>query len=337
MASLPITYRIKLSKKVTETFEFQLDDKTGNLVAEAPKTTPAWTALSYQQCSHCPLRKEEHPQCPLAVQLNRFVERFHNTSSIDEVELEVITEERRVSQTVPLQRAVASMLGLAGPTCGCPKTAYMKPMARFHLPLSTEEETLFRVAGMYLLAHHLMEKNSRIKSVANFSSLKGIYEELHIVNKSMANRLRGATESDSSKNAIALLDMYSSLMPMMVDDQMPALSDLFSAYYAGPLPTPKPSTAVLSLSLMAIEEPKDAKAEEDDDVPVLQVQQPNNKVEDAELQDLLNQKEFVSELEMLLNDESSTKPALSLEPTSTPDKPALEKPKGRAVFKLADD
>jgi len=337
MASLSITYRIKLSKKITEVFEFQLDDQTGDLVLEAPVNPPAWTALEYQQCSHCPLNKTEQPYCPIALQLNNFLERFHDTSSIDEVEMEVITEERRVLQTVPLQRAIASMLGLVAPTCGCPKAAYMKPMARFHLPLSTEEETLFRVTGMFLLAHHLMEKNTRIKTPANFSGLKAIYEELHIVNRAIASRLRGTTVSDSAKNAIALLDMYTNLMPMMIEDHLPALSDLFSAYYAGPLPVSKPASAGLSLSLMDIEVAADtdsAVAPQENpkktEVKKEEVKKPET-IKDKELEDLLNQKEFVSELELLLAPDEAP-PVIKTTSTAAPDKS-----KGRAIFKISDD
>lgn len=330
MAAIAITYRIKLSDKLTEVFDFRLDDQTGELAVEAPINPPAWTALDYRQCSHCPLNKAEHPYCPIAVQLNNFIQRFHDTSSIDEVELEVITEERRVLQTLPLQRAIGSMLGLVSPTCGCPKMAYMKPMARFHLPLSSEEETLFRVTGMYLLAQHLLDQKNRLKSVPNFSGLKAIYEELHILNKAIASRLRSATESDSSKNAIALLDMYSNLMPMMIDDHLPGLKDLFSAYYSNPIPVVKPS-AGLSLSLVEIETPAAVEAEH---VPTLDVPKDN------ELQDLLSQKEFVSELEMLLSVDNAT-PAITTTAAATdkpaPDKPVPDRPKGRAVFKIADD
>ena len=374
MASITITYRIKLSQKITEVFEFKLDDKTGDLAVEPPVNPPAWTALEYQQCSHCPLDKTVHPHCPVALQLNHFIQRFHDTSSIDEVDLEVITEERHISQTVPLQRAIGSMLGLVSPTCGCPKAAYMKPMARFHLPLSSEEETLFRVTGMFLLGQYLLDKNSRVKSAGNFSGLKAIYEELHILNKAIATRLRGATESDSSKNAIALLDMYSNLMPLMIDDHLPALSDLFSAYYAGPLPVSKPSLAGLNLSLVEIETPIEVEAlvetkappeikiplkislemepvavkpeaglslslvdVDSSDVPTLTIKKEEPK--DKELHDLLNKKESVSELELLLSPAAGTALELSLQTPAagTAETPAADKPKGRAVFKISDD
>jgi len=222
---ITITYRIQFSDESTEVFDFNLDGETGNLTNNQVNSPPAWAELEYKQCSHCPLTPETNPHCPIALQLHNIIERFHETSSIDEVDLEVITEERIISQHVPLQRAIGSMLGLVSPTCGCPKMAYMKPMARFHLPLSTEEETAFRVTGMYLLAQNFLDESD-----SHFDGLKEIYGDLHILNKAIASRLKTATESDSSKNAIALLDMYSNLVPMMIEDQLTELQSLFAAF-----------------------------------------------------------------------------------------------------------
>jgi hypothetical protein len=165
----------------------------------------------------------------MALQLHKVVERFHETRSIDEVKLEVITEDRTVVQTTALQRVLSSMLGLIFPTCGCPKTAYMRPMARFHLPLASEEETVFRVAGMYLVAQYFLTHNGK-KGQFAFDGLISIYEDFHILNKAIASRLQYATDSDSSKNAITLLDMYSSLVPMLLEDQLAEIRGFFTAF-----------------------------------------------------------------------------------------------------------
>src|SRR5690606_24776116 len=133
--TLTITYRIRLRPRVVETFEFVLSAHSGDLVAAPVENPPRWTELDYQQCPHCPLKKEQHPHCPLALQLHHIIDCLHDTTSFDEVDLEVITPERTITQRVELQRVIGSMVGLVSPTCGCPKTAYMKPMARFHLPL----------------------------------------------------------------------------------------------------------------------------------------------------------------------------------------------------------
>lgn len=229
MEPISITYRIELNDKTTEVFDFNLDAKSFELISEPVVNPPNWTELAFKQCSHCPLKLEEHTHCPMALQLHKVVERFHDTRSIDEVKLEVITEDRTVVQTTALQRVLSSMLGLIFPTCGCPKTAYMRPMARFHLPLASEEETVFRVAGMYLVAQYFLTHNGK-KGQFAFDGLISIYEDFHILNKAIASRLQYATDSDSSKNAITLLDMYSSLVPMLLEDQLAEIRGFFTAF-----------------------------------------------------------------------------------------------------------
>lgn len=230
MESVNIIYRIKLSDELTEEFDYEMDAETFEIVS-TPQTgkLPAWTELGFKQCPNCPLKPEEHPHCPMAVQLHHIVERFHTTRSIDEVELEVITEQRKVSQTTALQNAISSMLSLVFPISGCPRTEGMKPLARFHVPLASEEETVFNVSGMYLLAQYFVNLKNK-NGVLSFDGLINSYNDLHVVNKSVARRLQEVTSSDSVKNAITLLDMYSSLMPMLLQDQLVEIRRFFNAY-----------------------------------------------------------------------------------------------------------
>jgi len=229
MSSVNITYLIRLSNTKEERFEFELLEDSFDLIGEEIKDPPKWTKLEYQQCPHCPLKAEEHEFCPLALRLYDVVERFHETKSIDEVEMEVITEERRVIQKTDLQRALASMLDLIFPICGCPITEHMKPMSRFHLPLASEEETVFRVTGMYLLAQYFL-RTEKQGGLIGFNGLIQIYEDLHKLNVAVAKRLKIATRSDSSKNAITLLDMYSTLVPMLLEDELSEMKTFFRAY-----------------------------------------------------------------------------------------------------------
>jgi hypothetical protein len=230
MNTVNVIYRIKLSESKTEVFDFQLSEDSFNLISKDVSEPPAWTRLDYRQCSHCPLSIEEHPHCPLALQLHNVVDRFHDTRSIDEVEVEVITEERQIRQRTALQRVIASMLDLVYPICGCPKTEFMKPLARFHLPLCSEEETVFRVTGMYLLAQYFLSRMPSRKGRIEFDGLTDIYNDLHTLNTAVASRLQNATQSDSSKNAITLMDMYSTLVPLLLEDELVEMRGFFQAY-----------------------------------------------------------------------------------------------------------
>ncbi|MGB1220581.1 MAG: DUF6901 family protein [Alcanivoracaceae bacterium] len=230
MDTVDIIYRITVSEERTETFTFPLDAETFDLQAKAPADPPEWTRLDYRQCEHCPLSLEEHSHCPLALQMFDIVSRFEDTRSIDDVTVEVTTEERRVVQDTSLQRVIASMLDLIYPICGCPKTAFMKPLARFHLPLCSEEEAVFRVTGMYLLAQYFLSLTPSRKGQIEFDGLTRIYNDLHILNTAVASRLQRATSSDSTKNAITLQDMYSTLVPLLLEDELAEMRGFFKAY-----------------------------------------------------------------------------------------------------------
>jgi hypothetical protein len=57
-----------------------------------------------------------------------------------------------------------------------------------------------------------------------------IYDDLHILNASIAGRLKSATKTDSSVNAIILLDMFTNLVPYSIEEHMDEIRHLFDAY-----------------------------------------------------------------------------------------------------------
>ncbi|PLX98795.1 MAG: hypothetical protein C0623_11110, partial [Desulfuromonas sp.] len=132
-----------------------------------------------------------------------------------------------------LQRALGSLVGLLLATSGCPHLGYFRPMARFHLPLSSEEDTFMRAAGMYLLGTYLSAQGDK-RLELSLDGLKDIYHNLGIINTAMARRLRQAAQNDASVNALILLDMFVKNMPSLLEDKLETLRPLFSSYFAKP-------------------------------------------------------------------------------------------------------
>ena len=65
---------------------------------------PAWAALTYHQCSHCPLNKETHRYCPIALNLAFLLPESALGDSFQTVTVEVDTPQRQYRQTTTLQR-----------------------------------------------------------------------------------------------------------------------------------------------------------------------------------------------------------------------------------------
>ena len=231
MTPVRIRYRFILPDGSHERFDLFFDSHDFKLLNPHPPQLPFWTALTCNQCENCPLKVAEHPQCPVAVQLVGVIEKLERVVSYDQVRVDVRTTERLVSQETSAQQALSSLLGLIMAASGCPRTAFLRPMARFHLPLSNEPETIFRAVAAYAL-DQMLHMNGAAPDVT-FSGLKDAYAELHKVNRGIARRLGAATRNDPARNAVVLLDAYTTLLPAAIDQSLAEMRPLFRA---APLP-----------------------------------------------------------------------------------------------------
>jgi len=231
MDDIGICYRFDLSDETAEIFDIYLDGLTLEVVKSEDIEKPEWAKLEFKQCSHCPLTSNTHPYCPVAVNLSGVIGRLGNICSHDELDLEVTTKERKFLAHTTAQRAISSMLGLLIATSGCPYTNFLKPMARFHLPLASDEDTIFRAVGMYLQAQYFLRKDGKEEDL----SLKGltkIYENLHQLNNMIAERIRYSALKDAPVNALILLDLFTSLMPFVIEDHLDEIRFLYEPYFS---------------------------------------------------------------------------------------------------------
>lgn len=319
-------YRIQLDAEHTEVFRYEMGGEGFELANDVDGDAPEWTELGYRQCPNCPLSTSEHAHCPLALQLHRLVSRFEGTRSIDQVEVEARTPERSVKQKAALQDVLASILDLVIPVSGCPVTAVMKPLSRFHLPLASEEETIFRVAGMYLLTQYFQSQHAD-RSATPFEGLSAIYQELHQLNTAVAQRLQHATSSDSVKNAVALVDMYSLLIPVLLEDHLAELRGFFSTGLEGQPSEPAGSNHLESAKAFRRDTTLDPDGEARKRPAWLR------SIADGAPETI----EEIIERERALDDIMKKADALVLEPLDDDETPKTSDGSSRAVYKLPDD
>ncbi len=229
MKNLLIEYRFRLSDEKTETFRVELDPENLNLLTETPENLPAWTELDFHKCPNCPLHLEKHRYCPLALSIADIVEHFDHVLSFDRIYLEVLTEERHISQETSAQQGLSSLMGLLIAASGCPHTEYFKPMARFHLPLASRDETVYRAVSTYLLAQYFIHREGG-EADFQLEGLRSIYDNIQDVNYSIAERLRAASEADSPVNAIVILDTYAKAIPFVIEDSLEYIRYLFNPF-----------------------------------------------------------------------------------------------------------
>ncbi len=242
MGTMTIKYYFTLPEGVREVFNLQFDAQELELVGSIQDVLPPWTKLDFHQCPICPLTPDTHPHCPLAAHLVDIVQRFEGLVSYSEIQVDVMTAERFITQETTVQRGMSSLMGLVMAMSGCPHMAFFKPMARFHLPFASAEETVYRATSMYLLAQYFLHKEGH-QADLDLTGLREIYNNIEIVNVAVAKRLRTATEADSAINAIILLDIYTKAIPVVIEESLEEIRYLFAPFFReaekGPSKKPK--------------------------------------------------------------------------------------------------
>lgn len=229
MTELTIHYSFTFGDGRRLDYPVRLDAETLAPLEPLPKAPPEWTWVSRHQCEGCRLDPDRHPLCPAALRLIGPARDFGDVLAHERVVLRVETRERVVTTETSSQTAVSSLLGLLMAASGCPHTAFFRPMARFHLPLASEEETIYRAASMYLLGQYFRNREGRTPDL-ELTGLVDLYRRLAEVNRGMAQRLREASREDSTVNAVVLLDLFTKSLPAAVDDALEELRPLFDAY-----------------------------------------------------------------------------------------------------------
>src|SRR3990172_6493309 len=231
MEYIYIQYRLQLQDGRDLAFKLRLDPHTSEAVEATPPAPPAWTALGYHQCPNCPLDAATHPHCPAALRLSEVVGKCNKLDAYAPARIEVTTPERAIVAAKPLQKGLGSLMGLMIATSGCPRAAYLRPMARFHLPFATDDEAIYRAASMYLLAQYFRRKDGRDPDL-DLEGLSEIYRNLQIVNTALTKRLETATGKGATTSAIATLDLFSHTLPYNIKNSLDSIRRYFDSYFS---------------------------------------------------------------------------------------------------------
>ena len=213
---LLIKYVFRFKSKPAKEFTVRINEKTMNILLPERKSLPKWVDLDYNKCTNCPLDKNTNPNCPAAMSMIDVIEFFSRFVSFEEAEIVIETENRSFSKITSLQVGISSLIGLCMATSGCPVLGKLKPMARFHLPFASAEETVYRAMSTYLLGQYFRKLNGKTPDW-ELENLEKIYHEIHTVNKSFSNRLKKIRIHDASINAIHILDIFANFVLFEID------------------------------------------------------------------------------------------------------------------------
>lgn len=218
MEFLKITYRFEFENLPAKEYELKFDGKTMSLLNDHPLDVE-WAKLDNRKCVHCPWHEKDHPMCPVAQNLEGVASHFSNEKSFLETTIIVTTGERAFVKKASLQEGLQGIFGLIMATSGCPHMDFLRTMARFHMPFSTEIETMVRTTSLYLLKQYFKQRDG-LPADFHLKGLEQLYENVTKVNQGIVDRIRGMSRGDADRNALVLLDCYASLLSMEMSGDM---------------------------------------------------------------------------------------------------------------------
>ncbi len=225
-------YHFNFQDGKVKDYQITLDPESLSMIHDDGDPEHAeWTRLDYEQCQCCPLTTDTHPQCPIAVNIMELVDSFKDVFSYHDCDVVCETMERAYSKNTSVMEGLSAIFGVIMATSDCPVMEFLKPMARFHLPFATIEETTVRTASMYLLAQYFKHKDQPGMSF-DFSTLENHYAQVQQVNEGLLNRINSVGSEDADKNAIITLHSLSQFLSMEIDYSLSGLEPIFADRYA---------------------------------------------------------------------------------------------------------
>lgn len=224
-----IVYDIRFSDGMSHHFEIALDPKTRCMIPTgSSRPAVAWTRLNFEQCRCCPLDPAKVKFCPVAVNIADIVEAFKNKASSESCKIRCEVEERVYLKKTSLMEGLSSIFGIIMATSCCPVMDFFKPMARFHLPFSTGDESTVRAVSMFLLRYYL--RNAGAGSFRSaMKDLENQYARVRQVNEGLFARIAQVGSEDADKNAIVMLHSLSQLLSMEIEQNLDSIAGIFAA------------------------------------------------------------------------------------------------------------
>ncbi len=237
METFLITYEFLFRNGKRHVYPLKLNRRTISLVSEWKRPLPAWTKLEHHQCASCPLTPENGPYCPIAANIAELVDDFKEIQSTENVRINVYTSERTYMKAAPVQKGLSSIFGMIMATSNCPVMNFLKPMARYHLPFSTSEETIVRSISIYLLTQYVIAKK-RGQPDLSLENLERAYSMVQKVNRGICSRIttaiqEGRGQGDAANNAVVILDTFSQLLQIAIEEKVDSLVTLFEGLACG--------------------------------------------------------------------------------------------------------
>jgi hypothetical protein len=222
---ISISYLFDFENSAVKRVEALLKSSTLSLVLPTSYEIPSWAKAF--RCSQCPPKTANSRCCSICVNISHLIEEFKTFDSVTPCTISVLTKERNYTLKSDVQRGLSSLLGLYMATSDCPFLGFLRPMARFHLPFASTEETIFRSTGSYLLGQYFKAKKNN-QADFELGQLPATYSKVSKINHDIIRHLhKNYYAHDAYANSLVVLDNLAQMISAFLPEEL----DEFASYY----------------------------------------------------------------------------------------------------------
>lgn len=222
---ISISYLFDFGNNNVKNFEALLNSSSLSLVLPKTYEIPSWAKAF--RCSQFSQVTADSQCCSICINISHLIEEFKTFASVSPCTISVYSKERNYSLKSDVQKGLSSLLGLYMATSDCPFLGFLRPMARFHLPFASTEETIFRSAGSYLIGQYFKaRKNNRADFELN--RLPETYIKVSKINYDIIQHLRkNYYTHDAYANSLVILDNFARMISAFLPEEL----DEFASFY----------------------------------------------------------------------------------------------------------
>ncbi len=211
-------------------FAINLNADTLDLIYDHELEKPDWAKKNNFNCPVACSEHKDETHCPIGIHINHMIKQFSNLPSFQKVRISVETNNRIYFKETSLQVGLGSLFGIIMPASGCPVLGKLKPLVKFHLPFSNNEETEFRVFSMYLLSQFFLRKKGKDVDWEMYN-LKKLYEDIRNINRNLAKNIADLEKLDAGINSLIVLDTFADSVSFSLEENLSDLEKLFESWF----------------------------------------------------------------------------------------------------------
>lgn len=222
-----IVYEFNFPGGARKSFSLDFNPENHEVINKTRMTDiPGWASLEYKKCPECSLDPETNLFCPVALNMSGMLQSFSQMVSTEKCFVRCTTFQRSYSKMTDVMSGLASALSVIILSSPCPFLVHARPMARFHLPFFTPEESIVRMISFYLLSQYFALKKGKNPDW-QLEKLNRSFAGLTMVQEWMMERIKGIFAGDACINALHTFHVMVQFISFEIESSLECLESYF--------------------------------------------------------------------------------------------------------------